>query len=57
VASLSIKYLGLPLGASCKAISIWNGIIEKMEPHLANSKRLYPFKRGRLNLVKTQFSN
>jgi hypothetical protein len=34
VASLPMKYLGLPLGALYKATSIWNGIIEKMEPRL-----------------------
>jgi hypothetical protein len=33
IASLPMKYLGLPLGASYKAISIWNGVIEKMERH------------------------
>jgi hypothetical protein len=31
VSSLPLKYLGLPLGASYKAIYIWNGIIEKMK--------------------------
>lgn len=31
VASLLMKYLGLPLGASYKATSIWNGIIENVE--------------------------
>jgi hypothetical protein len=31
LSSLPMKYLGLPLGASYKATSIWNGIIEKME--------------------------
>jgi len=34
VASLLMKYLGLPLGASYKASTIWNDIIEKMEHHL-----------------------
>jgi hypothetical protein len=28
---LPMKYLGLPLGSSYKAIAIWNSIIEKME--------------------------
>jgi hypothetical protein len=28
VSSLPMKYLGLPLGASYKASSIWNGVIE-----------------------------
>jgi hypothetical protein len=31
VSSLPMKYLGLPLGASYKATSIWNDVIEKME--------------------------
>jgi hypothetical protein len=31
-------YLGLPLGASYKAVSIWNGVIEKMERRLAGWK-------------------
>jgi len=31
VASLLLTYLGLPLGASFKSISIWNGVIEKVE--------------------------
>jgi hypothetical protein len=29
VSSLPMKYLGLPLGASYMAMSIWNDIIEK----------------------------
>jgi hypothetical protein len=35
VAFLPMTYLGLPLGASYKAVSIWNGVIEKMERRLA----------------------
>jgi hypothetical protein len=35
MASLPMKYLGIPLGASYKASTIWNGIIEKMEHRLA----------------------
>jgi hypothetical protein len=31
VSYLPMKYLGLPLGASFKAKSIWNGVIEKIE--------------------------
>jgi hypothetical protein len=31
VASLLVKYLGLPLGASYKAKHIWDGAIEKIE--------------------------
>ena len=31
VAALPMKYLGLPLGATYKAIFMWNGVIEQME--------------------------
>jgi hypothetical protein len=34
VASLAMKFLGLPLGASYKATAIWNGVVEKMERQL-----------------------
>jgi hypothetical protein len=34
--SLPMKYLGLPLGASFKAKSFWDGIIEKIERRLAS---------------------
>jgi hypothetical protein len=35
VSSLPMKYLGLPLGASFKAKSIWDDIIKNIECHLA----------------------
>jgi hypothetical protein len=28
VAGLPMKYLGLPLGATYKAMSMWNGVLE-----------------------------
>jgi hypothetical protein len=31
IGSLPMTYLGMPLGASFKSISIWNGVIEKVE--------------------------
>jgi hypothetical protein len=40
VAFLPLTYLGLPLGASYKTVSIWNGVIEKMERQLAGWKRM-----------------
>jgi hypothetical protein len=49
--------LSLPLGASYKAIAIWNDIIEKMEHCLAGWKRLYHSKRGMLTLIKNTISN
>jgi len=36
VSSLPLKYLGLPLGASYKAKSIRDGIVEKIERRLAS---------------------
>jgi hypothetical protein len=52
-----MKYLGLPLGASYKATSIWNDVIEKMECRLAGWKKLYLSKGGRLTLIKSTISN
>jgi hypothetical protein len=48
VSSLPMTYLGLPSGASFKAKSIWDNIIEKIERHLAGWKRLYLSKAGRV---------
>jgi hypothetical protein len=36
VATLPVKYLGLPFEASYKAKHIWDGVIEKLEHGLAN---------------------
>jgi hypothetical protein len=57
VATLPMKYLGLPLGAHYKASAIWSGIIEKMESRLAGWKRMYLSKGGRLTLIKSTLSN
>jgi hypothetical protein len=54
VASLPMKYLGLPLGAPYKASTIWNGI-EKIEHRLTGWKKLYLSKEGRLTLKKVLF--
>jgi hypothetical protein len=57
VASLPLTYLGLPLGTSYKSMSIWNGVIEKMERRLAGWKRIYLSEGGRLTLLKSTLSN
>jgi len=58
VASLPMTYLGLPLGASYKSVSIWNGVIEKLERRLAGWMEAYVFvKGGRLTLLKSTLSN
>jgi hypothetical protein len=38
VSSLTLKYLGLPVGDSFKAISFWDDIIEKIERCLVDEK-------------------
>jgi hypothetical protein len=57
VASLPIKYLGLPLCPQYMTSNIWSSIIEKMENRLAGWKRLYLSKGGRLTLIKSTLSN
>jgi hypothetical protein len=46
VGSLPLAYLGMPLGASYKAVSVWDLILEKMERRLAGWKKLYLSKGG-----------
>uniref|UniRef100_A0A2N9GTW6 Reverse transcriptase domain-containing protein n=1 Tax=Fagus sylvatica TaxID=28930 RepID=A0A2N9GTW6_FAGSY len=57
VASLPLKYLGLPLGASFKSKVLWDRVVEKMEKHLAGWKRLYLSKGGRVTLIKSTLSS
>jgi hypothetical protein len=57
VATLPVKYLGLPLGPSFKAKHIWDGVIEKIEHRLASWKRLYLSKGGRVTLIKSTLAN
>ena len=57
VASLPMKYLGLPLEAAYKATSMWNGVMEQMERRLACWKKLYLSKGGRVTLIKSTLSN
>ena len=57
VGSLSMKYLGMPLGTSFKTASIWNPILEKMERKLSGWKHIYLSKGGRLMLFKSTLSS
>jgi hypothetical protein len=55
--SLLMTYLGLPLGASFKCISIWNGVLEKVERRLARWQTLYLSKGGRVTLIHSTLSS
>lgn len=57
VCSLPMSYLGMPLGASHKSITIWNPMLEKFEHRLAGWKKLYLSKGGRLTLLRSTLSN
>jgi len=48
---------GMMLGASFKYLSIWNGVIEKVERRLASWKKLYLFKGGRVTLIHSTHSS
>ena len=53
VGDFSIKYLGLPLGAHHKALSMWDGVEERMRRRLDLWKRHYLSKGGRITLIKS----
>jgi hypothetical protein len=57
VGALPMLYLGLPLGAPYKALSVWNSILEKIERRLASWQSLYLSKGGRLTLLKSTLSS
>jgi hypothetical protein len=56
-ATLPVKYLGLPLGASYKSTHIWDGVVEKIEHRLASWKMLYLSKGGRVTPIKSTLAN
>ena len=53
VGSLPMSYIGKPLGAPYKSLSIWNPILEKTVRKLTGWKKLYLSKDGRLMLLKS----
>ena len=57
IGSLSMSYLGMPLGANFKLKTVWNSILEKMEGKLAGWKIFYLSKGGRLTLLKSTLSS
>ena len=57
IGSLPAEELGLPLGAKQKASSVWDGVEERFRKRLANWKRQYISKGGRLTLIRSSLSN
>ena len=57
IRSLPMNYLGMSLGASHKSPSVRNPILEKIERKLADWKKMYLFKGGRLTLLKSTLSS
>jgi hypothetical protein len=57
VASLTLEYLGLSLGAPNNASHIWDGILEKMERRLPGWKLPLLSKGGRVTPIKNTLAN
>ena len=57
VGFLSTVYLGLPLGAYHKTLSMWDGVEERMRRRLALWKRQYISKGGTITLIKSMLAN
>ncbi|RVX19065.1 putative ribonuclease H protein [Vitis vinifera] len=55
--SLPNVYLGLPLGAHHKAMSMWDEVEERMRRRLALWKRQYISKGGRITLIKSTLAS
>ena len=53
----SIEIFGATVRAKFKELSVWNPILEKMERRLADWKRLYLSKGGKVTLIKSTFSS
>ncbi|KAK3220388.1 hypothetical protein Dsin_014358 [Dipteronia sinensis] len=56
-ASLSIMFLGLPLGGNPKSIRLWEPMLEKVRARLAPWKLRFISKAGRLVLIKSLLAN
>jgi len=57
ISSLSLRYLGLLLGAPFKSKAIWDGVIKEMEKRLPTWQKIYLSKGGYLTLIKSTLSN
>ncbi|KAJ9684352.1 hypothetical protein PVL29_016699 [Vitis rotundifolia] len=57
VGSLPTTYLGMPLGAPFKSITVWDGVEECFRRRLALWKKQYLSKGGRATLIRSTLSN
>ena len=57
IGSLPSSYLGLPLGASHKAMGVWDTVEDKFRKRLASWKSQYISKAGRLTLIQSTLSS
>ncbi|RVW17454.1 Transposon TX1 uncharacterized 149 kDa protein [Vitis vinifera] len=57
VGSLPSTYLGMPLGAPFKSVTVWDGVEELFRRRLAMWKRQYLSKGGRATLIRSTLSN
>ena len=57
VGSLTSTYLGLPLGASHRAMGVWDSIEERFRQRLATWKRQYISNGGRITLIRSTLSS
>ena len=55
--SLPTTYLGMPLGAPFKLVTVWDGVEELFRRRLAMWKRQYLSKGGRATLIRSTLSN
>ena len=57
VGTLPTTYLGLPLGAKHKALSVWDSVEERFRKRLASWKLQYISKGGRATLIRSSLSS
>ncbi|RVW28234.1 hypothetical protein CK203_083667 [Vitis vinifera] len=57
VGSLPSSYLGMPLGASFKSVTVWDGVERAFPKRLSMWKRQYLSKGGRAILIRSTLSN
>lgn len=56
IESLPLKYLGMAVGATLKNSSIWDAVLVKFQKKLAQWKRNFYTKAGRVFLIQTSLS-